>query len=84
MIGALYAGKTPIPYTKVTSIHYQILKKDALWKIGSYSLLMNGMAHGAKMKTSITLPTRKFSQQLLSCPFNFLEQVFMPDTFRLA
>ena len=38
MIGALYAGKTPIPYTKVTSIHYQILKKDALWKIGVNNL----------------------------------------------
>ena len=27
-IGELYAGTTSIPYTKVTSIHYQILPKE--------------------------------------------------------
>ena len=33
-IGDMYAGTTPIPYTKVTSIHYQALsKKDTTWKI---------------------------------------------------
>ena len=33
-IGDMYAGTTPIPYTKVTSIHYQTLsKKDTTWKI---------------------------------------------------
>ena len=33
-IGELYAGINSIPYTKVTSIHYQTLsKKDTTWKI---------------------------------------------------
>ena len=33
-IGETYAGKTSIPYTKVTSIHYQTLSKtDTTWKI---------------------------------------------------
>ena len=30
----MYTGTTSIPYTKVTSIHYQTLsKKDTTWKI---------------------------------------------------
>ena len=33
-IGEMYAGTTSIPYTKVTSIHYQTLSmKDTTWKI---------------------------------------------------
>ena len=33
-IGEVYTGTTSIPYTKVTSIHYQTLsKKDTTWKI---------------------------------------------------
>ena len=33
-IGEMYSGTTSIPYTKVTSIHYQTLsKKDTTWKI---------------------------------------------------
>ena len=33
-IDGLYAGTKSIPYTKVTSIHYQTLsKKDTTWKI---------------------------------------------------
>ena len=33
-IGEMYAGPTSIPYTKVTSIHYQTLSKnDTTWKI---------------------------------------------------
>ena len=33
-IGEMYTGTTSIPYTKVTSIHYQtISKKDTTWKI---------------------------------------------------
>ena len=33
-IGEIYTGTTSIPYTKVTSIHYQTLsKKDTTWKI---------------------------------------------------
>ena len=33
-IGEIYGGTTSIPYTKVTSIHYQTFsKKDANWKI---------------------------------------------------
>ena len=33
-IGEMYTGTTSIPYTKVTSIHYQTLsKKDTTWKI---------------------------------------------------
>ena len=32
-IGELYPGTASIPYTKVTSIHYQTLsKKDTTWK----------------------------------------------------
>ena len=32
-IGEMYTGTTSIPYTKVTSIHYQTLsKKDTTWK----------------------------------------------------
>ena len=32
-IGEMYNGTTPIPYTKVTPIHYQTLsKKDTIWK----------------------------------------------------
>ena len=34
IIGEMYTGTTSIPYTKVTSIHYQTLfKKDTTWKI---------------------------------------------------
>ena len=33
-ISKMYTGTTSIPYTKVTSIHYQTLsKKDTTWKI---------------------------------------------------
>ena len=33
-IGSMYTGTKSIPYTKVTSIHYQALsKKDTTWKI---------------------------------------------------
>ena len=33
-LGEMYTGTTSIPYTKVTSIHYQTLsKKDTTWKI---------------------------------------------------
>ena len=33
-ISEMYTGRTSIPYTKVTSIHYQTLsKKDSTWKI---------------------------------------------------
>ena len=35
----MYTGTTSIPYTKVTSIHYQtLLKKDTTWKIGVNNL----------------------------------------------
>ena len=34
IIGEMYAGTTSIPYTKVTSLHYQTLsKKDTNWMI---------------------------------------------------
>ena len=34
IIGEMYTGTMSIPYTKVTSIHYQTLsKKDTTWKI---------------------------------------------------
>ena len=38
-IGEMYTGTTLIPYTKVTSIHYQALtKKDTTWKISINNL----------------------------------------------
>ena len=38
-IREIYSGRTSIPYTKVTSIHYQSLsKKDIVWKIDANSL----------------------------------------------
>ena len=38
-IGEMYTGTTSIPYTKVTSIHYQTLsKKEFTWKIGVNNL----------------------------------------------
>ena len=38
-IGEMYTGTTSIPYTKVTSIHYQTLsKKDTTWKIDADNL----------------------------------------------
>ena len=34
VIGRMYGGTTPIPHTKVTSIHYdKLYKKHAVWKI---------------------------------------------------
>ena len=38
-IREIYSGRTSVPYTKVTSIHYQALsKKDIVWKIDANSL----------------------------------------------
>ena len=38
-IGEMYTGTTSIPYTKVTSIHYQTLsKKDTTWKVDMNNL----------------------------------------------
>ena len=43
-IGELYNGTTPIPYTKVTSIHYQTLsKKDTTWKIDVNNLSVRSL-----------------------------------------
>ena len=40
----MYAGTTPIPYTKVTSIHYHTLsKKDATWKIDVNNLSVSSL-----------------------------------------
>ena len=39
MIGELHARTTPIPYTKITSIHYQTLsKKVTTWKADANNL----------------------------------------------
>ena len=43
-IGEMYTGTTSIPYTKVTSIHYQTLsKKDTTWKIDVNNLSVRSM-----------------------------------------
>ena len=43
-IGELYAGSTSIPYTKVTSIHYQTLsKKYTTWKIDVNNLSVRSL-----------------------------------------
>ena len=43
-IGELYAGTASIPYTKVTSIHYQTLsKKDTAWKIDVKNLSVRSL-----------------------------------------
>ena len=43
-IGEMYAGTTSIPYTKVTSIHYQTLsKKDTNWKIDVNNLSVRSL-----------------------------------------
>ena len=43
-IGKMYAGTTSIPYTKVTSIHYQTLsKKDTTWKIDVNNLSVRSL-----------------------------------------
>ena len=43
-IGEMYTGTTSIPYTKVTSIHYQTLsKKDTTWKIDVNNLFVRSL-----------------------------------------
>ena len=43
-IGEMYTGTTSIPYTKVTSIHYQTLsKKDTTWKIDVNNLSVRSL-----------------------------------------
>ena len=43
-IGEMYTGTTSIPYTKVTSIHYQTLsKKDTSWKIDLNNLSIQSL-----------------------------------------
>ena len=43
-IGEMYTGTTSIPYTKVTSIHYQTLsKKDTNWKIDVNNLSFHSL-----------------------------------------
>ena len=43
-IGGMYTGTTSIPYTKVTSIHYQTLsKKDTTWKIDVNNLSVRSL-----------------------------------------
>ena len=43
-IGEMYTGTTSIPYTKVTSIHYQTLsKKDITWKIDVNNLSVRSL-----------------------------------------
>ena len=40
----MYAGTTSIPYSKVTSIHYQaLLKKDTTWKIDVNNLSVRSL-----------------------------------------
>ena len=43
-IGLIYAGTTSVPYTKVTSIHYQTLpKKSTTWKIDVNNLSVRSL-----------------------------------------
>ena len=43
-IGEMYTGTISIPYTKVTSIHYQTLsKKDTIWKIDVNNLSVRSL-----------------------------------------
>ena len=43
-IGEMYTGTTSIPYTKVTSIHYQTLfKKDTTWEIDVNNLSVRSL-----------------------------------------
>ena len=43
-IGEMYTGTTSIPYTKVTSIHYELLKKqDTTWKIDVNNLSVRSL-----------------------------------------
>ena len=43
-IGEMYTGTTSIPYSKVTSIHYQTLsKKDTTWKIDVNNLSVRSL-----------------------------------------
>ena len=43
-IGEMYNGTMSIPYTKVTSIHYHLLKKeDATWKINVNNLSVRSL-----------------------------------------
>ena len=43
-VGEMYKGTTSIPYTKVTSIHYQTLsKKDTTWKIDVNNLSVRSL-----------------------------------------
>ena len=43
-MGKMYTGTTSIPYTKVTSIHYQTLsKKDTTWKIDVNNLSVQSL-----------------------------------------
>ena len=43
-ISEMYTGRTSIPYTKVTSIHYQTLsKKDTTWKIDVNNLSVRSL-----------------------------------------
>ena len=43
-IGGMYTGTTSIPYTKVTSIHYQTLSKnDTIWNIDVNNLSVRSL-----------------------------------------
>ena len=43
-IGQMYTGTKSLPYTKVTSIHYQVLsKKDTTWKIDVNNLSVHSL-----------------------------------------
>ena len=44
MMNKIYSGITSIPYTKITSIHYQTLsKKDTTWKIDVNNLSVRSL-----------------------------------------
>ena len=72
-IGQLYPGTMLIPYTKVTSIHYQSLWKKTLlgrlnlttclfiyYKVYCYYFLINTITLPTKMKNFTTLESRTF------------------------
>ena len=88
-IGEMYTGTTSIPYTKVTSIHYQTLsKKDTTWKIDVNNLSVRSLQgllllflDKTGMKNFTIQASKKFLQQLIVCPINFLQLDYRPEKF---
>ena len=80
--GEMYAGTTSIPYTKVTSNHYQTLTLPGrlMWlillfghcKVCCYYSLTNLMVLPTRMKNFTIQASKKFWSQLMACPTSSL------------